>query len=153
MWLIDIIKSWFCKHEYVFVRNIHGDEINWCGGYRSIWRCKKCGKLQYREQLELSLAEKLHRNSEQYYINKYNNWKKYRNKALNEIIDGMIDNSHAGRYWYEIILLCEEKYNDRNYYCKWLDENELKYDFKLYNQKEACDEINQYKFTIKWDKN
>ena len=48
-----------CEHEYEFVRNIHGDEINWCGGYRSIWRCKKCGNIQYRNELELSLIEKL----------------------------------------------------------------------------------------------
>lgn len=37
-------KSLFCKHEYVFKRNIYGDEINWCGGHRSWWVCKKCGK-------------------------------------------------------------------------------------------------------------
>ena len=51
MLIIDFIKSWFCKHEYEFISNIYGDEINWCGGYRSLWKCKKCGKRQWREQL------------------------------------------------------------------------------------------------------
>jgi hypothetical protein len=45
----------FCKHEYEFVRNIHGDEINLVSPinatYRSIWRCKKCGKLKYMYNL------------------------------------------------------------------------------------------------------
>ena len=45
------IKSLFKRCEYEFVRNIYGDEINHCGGYRSLWRCKKCGRLQWREQL------------------------------------------------------------------------------------------------------
>ena len=48
---MNLFKRLFCKHEYEFVRNIHGDEINWCGGYRSLWRCKKCNKLQWRESL------------------------------------------------------------------------------------------------------
>lgn len=34
-----------CKHAFViFVRNIHGDEINQYGGKRSIWKCCFCGK-------------------------------------------------------------------------------------------------------------
>ena len=41
-----------CEHEYEFVRNIYGDEINLCGGYRSIWKCKKCGKIEYRKNLQ-----------------------------------------------------------------------------------------------------
>lgn len=45
-------KRLFCgKHEYVFYRNIFGDEINLCDGYRSIWVCKKCGKVILRDEL------------------------------------------------------------------------------------------------------
>ena len=33
-----------CRHEYEFVRNIYGDEINHVGGMRSLWRCVKCGR-------------------------------------------------------------------------------------------------------------
>ena len=51
MWIIDFIKSWFCKHEYKHIRNIYGNQINYCGGHRSLWECKKCHKLQYRDYL------------------------------------------------------------------------------------------------------
>ena len=37
------IKRLFCKHQFVFVRNIYGDEINKCGGHRTLWKCSKCG--------------------------------------------------------------------------------------------------------------
>lgn len=39
------VKRLLCSHEYEFVRNIYGDEINHVGGARSWWRCKKCGKM------------------------------------------------------------------------------------------------------------
>lgn len=38
-----LIRRLLCKHEYVWVRNIYGDEINHAGGNRSWWRCRKCG--------------------------------------------------------------------------------------------------------------
>ena len=41
---MSIITRLFCRHEYEFVRNIYGDEINHAGGCRSWWRCRKCGK-------------------------------------------------------------------------------------------------------------
>jgi len=54
----------FCKHEYEFVRNIHGDEINWVSPinktYRSIWKCKKCGKLKYSCYLNLHEDKNAH---------------------------------------------------------------------------------------------
>lgn len=49
---MNIIKRLFCTHEYEFVRNIYGDEINWAGGKRSWWRCRKCGKLIARKELK-----------------------------------------------------------------------------------------------------
>jgi hypothetical protein len=41
----------FCKHSYSHLRNIHGDEINYRGGKRSIFICKKCGKIKYGDLL------------------------------------------------------------------------------------------------------
>ena len=38
------IRQLLCRHEWVFERNIYGDEINHVGGMRSWWRCAKCGK-------------------------------------------------------------------------------------------------------------
>ncbi|QIK61262.1 hypothetical protein G7050_16025 [Dysgonomonas sp. HDW5A] len=40
---MKFIKQLFCEHEYQFVRNIYGDEINFFNA-RSLWRCPKCGK-------------------------------------------------------------------------------------------------------------
>ena len=48
-WLKNLFKK--CEHDYEFVRNIYGDEINYRNGYRSEWKCKKCGKLQWRLSL------------------------------------------------------------------------------------------------------
>lgn len=42
--MIRLIKRLLCKHEYEFVRNIYGDEINHSGGMRSLWKCPKCGR-------------------------------------------------------------------------------------------------------------
>jgi hypothetical protein len=37
-----------CDHDtLLWVRNIYGDEINACGGKRSIWRCWHCGAVVY----------------------------------------------------------------------------------------------------------
>lgn len=43
-----------CSHAagFEFVRNIYGDEINMLGGKRSVWRCSKCGNVQYRDELQ-----------------------------------------------------------------------------------------------------
>jgi len=65
-------KQWRCKHEYEFVRNIYGDEINWCGGYRSEWRCKKCGKSEYRRYLQINtIVDKLDKLYDKYYQDIY----------------------------------------------------------------------------------
>ena len=49
---MSIFKCIFCRHEYEFVRNIYGDEINHVGGKRSWWRCVKCGKWKTGEHLQ-----------------------------------------------------------------------------------------------------
>ncbi len=38
------IWHWRVGHDWLFVRNIYGDEINVCGGARSIYRCSGCRK-------------------------------------------------------------------------------------------------------------
>ena len=45
------LKRLLCKHDFEFVRNIYGDEINHAGGRRSWWRCRKCGKWIARDEL------------------------------------------------------------------------------------------------------
>ena len=49
----NIIKQTFCPHLYndqVFIKNLHGDEINKFNA-RSIWQCKRCGKLIYSNEV------------------------------------------------------------------------------------------------------
>lgn len=43
----------FCRHldkPLEFIRNIHGDEINYSGGKRSLWKCPICGQEIYRSE-------------------------------------------------------------------------------------------------------
>ena len=44
------LRHWQTGHEWKFVRNIYGDEINYSGGMRSIYRCH-CGKVKFAESL------------------------------------------------------------------------------------------------------
>ncbi len=49
---MEWIRRMFCRHpEHYFVRNIHGDEINEWDGNRSLWRCKRCGSILAKPEL------------------------------------------------------------------------------------------------------
>ena len=145
-------KFWgdHCDHDYEFVRNIYGDEINWCGGYRSEWRCKKCGKSEYRRYLQkFSVKEKLEKLYDDHYKNKYESWCNDHKDILDHILDEMIERAKQGICWADFILICKESTNDKYYYEKWFDENRLKKEITL-DQKEKCDEVNRYIFHIRW---
>lgn len=49
--MIQWVKRLFCEHEDKFVRNIYGDEIIQAGFKRSVWKCKKCGRVKLKDQL------------------------------------------------------------------------------------------------------
>lgn len=54
-WILRIIlpylfRLFVCDHDFIFVRNIYGDEINHAGA-RSWWCCRKCGKWRGRSAL------------------------------------------------------------------------------------------------------
>lgn len=52
--MLAFLKGLFCAHDFVFLRNLYGDQINdWSTTVlvRSVWRCSKCGKLQGRGEL------------------------------------------------------------------------------------------------------
>ena len=50
---MKIIKRLFCRHNNIeFIRNIYGDEINTADA-RSVWKCKYCGKILYKDELNL----------------------------------------------------------------------------------------------------
>lgn len=47
-------RLWFLithEHEYVWYRNIYGDEINLVNGKRSEWQCRLCGKWKLMDSL------------------------------------------------------------------------------------------------------
>ena len=146
------IKSLFCEHEYEFVRNIYGDEINACGGYRSIWKCKKCGKIEYRKNLQIvSLLQRLDNLYDEYYHNKYEEWQTLRVDTLTKITTNMLEAAKRGECWHTIVLICDEDTNDKHYYEKWFTENNLKIEkIELFNQKEKCSKLNQYEFHVSW---
>lgn len=150
--LKNIISKYVCDHEYKFVRNIYGDEINQHNGMRSIWKCIKCDKIQYREDYHTTrtLCEELDNLYDNFYKDKYNSWKELRSETINYMLKTMREAAYKGNCYIDIVLCCEEKYNDKNYYEKWLDENGLKHECNLHNQGEKCDEINYYKYHISW---
>ena len=117
---MNLLKRLFCEHEYEFVRNIYGDEINACGGYRSIWKCKKCGKIEYRKKLQtVSLLQRLDNLYDEYYSNKYEEWRTLRSDTLANIVNDMLKAAKIGECCYTIVLVCDEDTNDKNYYEKW----------------------------------
>jgi hypothetical protein len=149
-------KSLFCKHEYEFVCNIYGDQINYCDDKRSIWKCKKCGNIEYRDKLyndkprTYKLCNELDKLYDECYDKRYKDWQLLRSESLNMMQKTMRDNAYDGQCWADFILVCEEKNNDRNYYEKWLTDNDLRVEIKLYNQKEINKELNTYEFHVRW---
>ena len=104
-WFKKFFKKYWGDHDWEFDSNIYGDQINACGGYRSIWKCKKCGKIEYRRYLqEYSMMKKLDKLYDEFYKNKYNEWKSLRVDTLNKITDDMIKLAKEGECWYDIIL-------------------------------------------------
>lgn len=49
--LLTRIWHWRIGHQWMFVRNIYGDEIIWKGWKRSIYRCY-CGAEKWCPELE-----------------------------------------------------------------------------------------------------
>lgn len=148
-WFKRLFKR--CEHDWEFVRNIYGDEINYCNGDRSWWRCKKCGKLEHRRYLqESTVMQKLDKLYDEYYDNKYKDWQVLRADILTGMLQTMMTKAKNGECWADFVLACEEAHNDRNYYEKWFNDNKLKCEVELYNQKEKYDKLNKYQFKVRW---
>ena len=127
---MNLFKKLYCEHKYEFVRNIHGDEINHRDGKRSVWKCTKCGKIQYRDKLEpvgTLFVEMLNRKYDEYYKNRFSNWKKEKEKTINHIKSEMIQAAELGKCWLDIRLFIDEEKNDRDYWEKLFDELGIKF--------------------------
>lgn len=153
-WLRKFIQNFGCEHEYEFVRNIYGDEINQSGGYRSLWQCSKCGKYMYSKRLysplNKNLNETLSNFYNEYYENKHIDWTKEHEELLSNITNTLINAAGNGLNHAEILFVAYIKTNDIVHFKQWLTDNKLDYICELYNQNEEYDEINQYKFNIIW---
>ena len=100
---MNIIKQLFCKHEYKFVHNLHGDEINQHNGKRSLCKCNKCGKLKYcNRQLEpiLSLDTELNNIVNEYYNQKQKDWEYNNAKLINNLISECKKAASRGEYYW-----------------------------------------------------
>ena len=153
-WLRKFIQKFGCEHNYIFVRNIYGDEINQCGGYRSLWQCMKCGKYMYSKalysQCNKNLKETLNKFYDEYYENKQIDWDKEHEEFLTNVTNHLTNAAANGLCYAEILMFAKESTNDKYHFEQWLTENRLDYSCQLYNQKEKYDEITQYKFEIRW---
>lgn len=56
-WLRRNMQCLLGKHDARFVRNIYGDEIIATGYARSLWKCRRCGKLLYNNYLQKGQKE------------------------------------------------------------------------------------------------
>lgn len=153
-WFRKFLQEYCCEHEYVFIRNIYGDEINRCGGYRSQWQCMKCGKYMYSKTLyskcNKTLKETLNYFCNEYYENKYIDWTKEHEEVLSNITNHLIDAASNGLKHIEYVFTAYTKTNDIAHFKQWLTDNKLYYSCELYHQLEEYDEINSYKFDIRW---
>lgn len=147
-WLIKLIQNIGCEHDYIFERNIYGDEINNCGGYRSIYKCCKCGKQIYKHELnEDYMIEDIKTQYDKYYDNKYNDWCKTNKETLYQIISTLYKNALNGISYGDIVINCDGEKNDYNYYTKWLIEHNLNYNVECLT-KNSLANILQYNFHI-----
>lgn len=153
-WFRKFIQKIGCKHDYIFIRNIYGDEINQRGGNRSLWQCMKCGKYMYSKALyskcNRNLKETLNKFYDEYYENEYKDWEKEHEEFLYHITNELIDAASKGKCYYEFVMSCKTSTDDRWHFKQWLEENKLEYKCELYHQLEEYDEINQYMFKIRW---
>lgn len=49
--MISLFKRVFCKHTWLFIRNIYGDEIIEYEYKRSVYKCRDCGKYKHMDEL------------------------------------------------------------------------------------------------------
>lgn len=116
-WLRKFIWKFGCEHKYEFVSNIYGDQINQHNGKCSIWKCAKCGKIEYKDILYPNynvgnLDKYLIEQSEKYYTNKQKNWEINNQQLLNDIISAMVIEASKGNY--HIDYICS--FNDEDFY-------------------------------------
>ena len=117
-WLRKLIQKIGCDHEYEFVRNLHGDEINQHDGKRSEWQCTKCGWLTYKNYLVLDVDEdhplgyQLREKQRKYAMQQQDSWEQNNVSFLNSIISEMKEAASKGEEsWKGDVVLSKGDFN------------------------------------------
>lgn len=138
-----------CKHNWVWKRNIYGDEINNLNGKRSVWVCELCGKIKYRDELyQKPLVKELMEKYDYYYRHKYENWLNNHTSTCEHIIEGLREVASKGQCWYDVILYCNDETDDKYYYEKFITSLGVEVEFKSNSKVDTV--IQPYEVHIKW---
>lgn len=88
---------------------------------------------------------------DEYYENEYEKWCKTNEDFLIKLKFDLANAASKGLGHYKFVFISKEETNDKYHFKEWLDENDLSYDYELYNhQLEENDVVNQYSFEIRW---
>lgn len=143
-----------CTHDFIWVCNIYGDEINLHDGKRSVWKCSKCDKLEYRDDLYIyhdkTFADHLDKLYNTYYQNDYNDWCKKHADSLQSCMNQMIEKASVGQSWLYINILCDTDTNDKEYYTKFFNDLGIKVEVDK-DQKEYT-KLTAFTFRLKWNR-
>ena len=113
--------------------------------------CKHKDKITQCENNKENLKDILDGLYDDYYKNEYENWCKANEDFLINLKFDLVNAASKGLCHYEFAFISKEETNDKYHFEEWLEENDLKYDYELYNhQLEENDVINQYSFKIRW---
>lgn len=141
----------FCSHKKLeFVENIYGDQINIHHRKRSIWKCQRCGKLIYKDELYTNkfktLDNELRNISNQYYIDKQNKWEDDHRKTLIEIESKCLEMAHQGDFEIDIIVLYDD--DDFYHFKTYLEKHNL----PIIDDKIDCEDvkIKRHNIRISW---
>ena len=112
--------------------------------------CKHKDKIDQCENNKKNLKEVLDELYDEYHENEYKKWCEVHDDFLMNVKFELANMASQGLCYHEIVLSSRNSTNDKWHFENWLDENHLKYDYELFNQKEVYDDVNQYLFKIRW---
>lgn len=138
-----------CKHNWVWKRNIYGDEINALNGKRSAWECELCGKIEYRDELyKKPLVKELMERYDWYHRHQYECWLESHSSTCENIIKGLREIASKGQCWYHVLLYCDEETSDKYYYEKFIQSLGVKVEFESNDKTDAP--IKTYEAHMRW---
>lgn len=115
---------------------------------------KPNGRVQHQHRQDLhhdkNLKEILDELYDEYHENEYKKWCEVNEDFLMKVKLELRNSASQGLCYYEIVLVSKNSTHDKWHFENWLEENNLRYDYELYDQKVVYDDVNQYLFKIRW---